>query len=327
MPAQPAAHAPIPPEVRRQAAAWLVELQSDGAGEQTRLDWQAWRAAHPDHERAWQRIEALGTKLQALQPGLAHAALASAGSPGRRRVVQGLAVALFAGGLAWAAQDRVPWRQWVADRRTGVGERATITLPDGTRVDLNSDSAVDIAFTDTERVLRLAAGEILVATAPDSHTPVRPFFVQTAEGRLQPLGTRFSVRQVARGESAVAVYEGAVRVQPRQGSALVLNAGQQASFTTARVNQPGAADEADTAWVQGMIVAQDMPLGDFIAELARHHPGWLGCAPSVADLKVTGTYPVDDTMKVLDMLTRTLPVQVRLRTRFWASVEPRGEDE
>lgn len=320
-----AAQAPIPPEVRQQAAAWLVELQSDDASEQTWQRWRAWRAAHPDHERAWQRVEALGSKLQSLQPALAHAALAPTGSPNRRRVIQGLVVVLFAGSVAWVAQDRTHWRQWVADRRTGVGERATVTLPDGTRVDLNSDSAIDIAFTDAERVLRLLGGEILVATAPDSQVPARPFIVRTAQGRLQPLGTRFSVRQIARGQSHVAVYEGAVSVQPSQGNARVLSAGEQAGFTRVRVSASAAADETGTAWVRGTIVAQDMPLGDFIAELARYRSGWLDCAPAVAGLKVTGTYPVDDTTRVLAMLARTLPVEIHYRTRYWASVRPRKD--
>lgn len=323
MPVQPAASTPIPADVRQQAAAWLVELQSDEASAQTHADWQAWRTAHPNHERAWQRIEALGAKMQTLQPALAHATLVPAGSVGRRRAVQALAVALFAGGAAWMAEDRTPWRHWVADRRTGVGERATVTLTDGTRIELNSDTAIDIAFTDAERVVRLAGGEILVTTAPDGRAPARPFFIQTAEGRLQPLGTRFGVRQIERGQSSVAVYEGSVMVQPRRGNSRVLNAGQHANFTSSQVSEPVAADEASTAWVQGMIVAQDMPLGDFIAELARHHPGWLGCASSVAGLKVTGTYPLDDTTKVLGMLTRALPVEIHYRTRFWASVQPR----
>lgn len=319
---QPAPSAPIPVEVRQQAAAWLVELQSDEADEQTHANWQAWRAAHPDHERAWQRIEAFGTRMQTLRRPLAHAVLSPAGSAGRRRAVQALAVALFAGGIAWTAERHAPWRQWVADSRTGVGERTAITLADGSRVELNSSTAIDIAFTHTERVIRLTGGEVLIDTAPDDRTPARPFFVQTAEGRLQPLGTRFSARQMGRGESSVAVYEGSVMVQPRHGSPRALTADQQTRFTTSQVSEPEAADEADTAWVDGMIVAQDMPLGDFIAELARHRPGWLSCAPSVASLRVTGTYPLDDTTKVLDMLTRSLPVEIHYRTQFWASVQP-----
>lgn len=327
MPASTAANAPLPADVRQQAVAWLVELQSDGASEQTRQHWQAWRGAHPDHERAWQRIEAMGAKLQTLQPALAHAALATTGSSSRRRAVQALAIALFAGGVAWVAEDRTPWRRWVADRRTGVGERATITLSDGTRLELNSDTAIDIAFSDAERVVRLAGGEIFVTTAPDDHAPARPFLVQTAEGRLQPLGTRFSVRQTQRGESSVAVYEGAVSVQPRLGGARVLNAGQQASFTSSHIGGLEPSDEARAAWVQGMIVAQDMPLGDFVAELTRYRSGWLGCSSAVANLKVTGTYPVDDTTKVLGMLTRALPVEIHYRTRLWASVQPRGAEQ
>ncbi|MET4575064.1 FecR family protein [Ottowia thiooxydans] len=327
MSAPTANHIPIPEHVRKKAAAWLVELQSDEVGEHTRYEWQRWRAAHPDHERAWQRIESLGTKLQALQPALAHAALSPAKSSGRRRTVQALAVALFAGGIAWVGEERVPWRQWAADRRTGVGERDTIMLPDGTRIELNSDTAIELAFSDSERGVRLVAGEIFVASGPDDRALSRPFFVYTAEGRVQPIGTQFTVRQTVRGQSTVAVYAGAVMVQPEQGSPRLLNAGEQARFTREQVAEPVDADESSTAWIQGIIVAQDMPLAAFIAELARYRSGWLGCADSVAHLRVTGTYPVSDTTKVLGMLTRALPVEIHYRTRFWASVQPSTRSE
>jgi transmembrane sensor len=71
-----------------------------------------------------------------------------------------------------------------------------------------------------------------------------------------------------------------------------------------------------------MLVAHDMPLAEFIGELARYRPGRLACDPAIAHLRVSGIYPLADTTQVLDMLTRTLPVDVRQTTRFWVSVVP-----
>ncbi|GAA4326219.1 FecR family protein [Pigmentiphaga soli] len=323
MPTAFASDAPIPPEVRRAAAQWLVELQADSAGDATRRRWREWLDAHPDHRRAWQRIEALGSRLQGLPSPLAHAALAPAASARRRRAVKTLAVLLCAGGTAWLAEERTPWRRWTADRRTGTGERASLALADGTRVELAPDTAVDVLFTGAERVLRLVAGEILVATA---HEAGRPFVVQTAQGRIRALGTRFNVRQLdglAAGESRVAVYEGAVELRPHGGGERVLHAGEQARFTRAAIGPATAADEAASAWVQGMIVAQDMPLADFLAELGRYRPGILDCDPAVGALPVTGTYPLADTDRVLDMLRATLPVELRMRTRYWVTLSQR----
>ncbi|VCU68604.1 fec operon regulator FecR [Pigmentiphaga humi] len=316
--------APIPADVRRQAACWLVELQSDDASEDLRQRWRRWRAAHPDHERAWQRIESFGGTLRGLPPPLAHATLAS-GNPARRQALKTMAMLLLAGGGAWFAEEHAPWGHWTADHRTGTGERARLTLPDGTHVELNSGTAVDVRYTATERMLVLRAGEILVATAHDPQPQSRPFLVRTAQGSARALGTRFTVRDPdAAGASRVAVFDGAVEIRSGRNSdaALVLRAGTQGSFTRDDVRADGAADENAMAWTQGMIVAQDMPLARFLEELGRHRPGRLACDPAVAGLKVSGTYPLADTDRVLDMLATTLPVQVLLRTRYWVTVQP-----
>jgi transmembrane sensor len=258
----------------------------------------------------------------------AHAALTPPPSRGRRRALGTLAVLLFAGSAAWMAEERTPWRQWVADRRTGIGERTGVTLADGSRIELNSDTAIDIRFTDAERLLRLVRGEILLDTAPDPTAgdgkAARPFIVQTAQGHIHALGTRFMVRQPEGwpgGESVVAVFDGAVALQPRNAKLRVLGAGQQASFTRDGVGPITTAREEATAWTRGMIVARDMPLADFLAELDRHHHGHLGCDPAVAGLEVTGTYPLADPDGVLDMLQTTLPVRLRSRRRWWGPTE------
>lgn len=331
---EPDGSQPIAEAVRLQAAAWLVELQGDEASAATVKGWQAWRQAHPEHERAWQHIEVLRARLQGVPSPLAHAALV-ASTPGRRRqAIKTLAVALFAAGGAWTLAEHEPWRPWTADARSGTGERLERTLPDGSRVTLNAGTAIDVRFTAGERTLHLVRGEILVETAHDplasdagSSSP-RPFVVQTRQGRIRALGTRFTVRDLAGGadgHSRIAVFEGAVEMRPAHAEAqpLVLQAGQQGQLTHDAVTDAGQASEDELAWTQGMIVAQDMPLTDFLAELARHRPGHLACDPAAADLKVTGTYPTADTDRVLDMLATTLPVEVAFVTRYWVTVRRR----
>lgn len=318
-------HADIPPQIRRRAVEWLVELQSDGATDATRQGLQHWRGEHPDHERAWQRIEAVNGRLKGLASPLgsavAHAALASPRSMKRREAIKTLAVLLFAGGTTWLLEDNTPWREFLADERTGVGERRTVTLTDGTRVALNTDSAINVRFTGSERRLRLVSGEILITTGKDEAGPPSPFLVETAQGELQPIGTRFTVRQLP-DASRVHVFEGAVAVRPRDGSApaRTLQAGEQARFTRTAVGNPTPVSDGDTAWTDGMLVASGMRLADFLAELNRHRPGRLGCDASVADLRVSGTYPLDDTDRILDTLRTTLPVEIHFLTRYWVTV-------
>jgi transmembrane sensor len=227
-----------------------------------------------------------------------------------------------AGGAAWLAEEETPWREWSADHRTRVGERSVLMLDDGTRVRMNADTALNIHYTATARRLQLVRGEILVTTA---HEPVfagasaRPFSVDTAEGYALALGTHFQVRQME-GRSVVSVLDGAVEIRPAGGDAVRLDAGRQAGFTGATVGPVEVVDDAVTAWIDGMLVAHDMPLPEFLAALNRYRPGNLRCAPSAARLTVSGTYPLADSDKVLDTLQTTLPVQVERYTRYWVTV-------
>jgi transmembrane sensor len=165
---------------------------------------------------------------------------------------------------------------------------------------------------------------VLITTAGDPQA--RPFLVDTAQGRLRALGTRFAVRQ-RDGASHVAVYEGAVEVRPADApqAVRILAAGEQAGFGRLAVDAPQPADELATAWSAGLLAARDMPLTDFIAELARHRRGRLACDPALASLRVSGMYPLDDIDRVLDMLMRTQPVELAGFGRYWMTVRPRQD--
>lgn len=329
---------PIPIAVREQAAEWLVELQSDdhSAGMRVQLlqRLQDWRQAHPDHERAWLRIEAMGARLQPLSGTPASAALVQAARTargrGRRAAVRSLAALLFAGAGAGA----VAWRgaassgDWLAglgaDLRTGTAQRRSLRLPDGSQLQMNADSAVDLDFGPGRCLVRLRGGDIEVATAQGLKDGAPPFIVETRHGRIRALGTRFLVRQRGQGDSHVAVFEGATEITPRvrPDNRYTLPSGRQARFDAQAVMPAGPADPAQAAWTRGMLVAEDMPLAEFLDQLSRYRPGHLGCDGAVAQLPVSGTYPLADTDQVLAMLLATQPVRLRTATRYWVVVEP-----
>lgn len=313
----------IAPAIARQAVEWMVELQSEGAGDATRQAWERWLHAHPDHLRAWQRIEATNGRLHTVPAPLAHAVLSAPDSPGRRRALKTLGLLAAVGGAGWIAGRRVPWQAWTADERTGPGERRTVVLPDATQVVLNTDSAIDVRFDSGRRTLRLVRGEIMVTTGHPLGD-ARPFGIETEHGRLRPLGTRFSVR-LDDDATRVAVYSGSVEVSTREVvHPRIVLAGERTRFTASAVSPPVPADENDTAWLDGMLVVRDMPLADFVAELARYRPGHVACDPAVAGVLVSGTYPLADTDRVLAILEKSLPVAIHYRTRYWVRVVPRG---
>jgi len=283
---------------------------------------QRWRMERPEHERAWQRLENLRQTLSALPRGVAAPTLRAA-SARRRAVLKSVAALAGTGVLTYGSYRAAPWREWMADHRTPTGGFDEIVLADGTRIALDTASAIDVRYTPTRRLVHLLAGQILVATAPDSARPARPFTVLTEDGAARPLGTRFTARKLAAG-THVAVYAGQVEVQPLRGArSLLVPAGRAATFSTTEPGTLQAADESALAWREGSVAALDWRLEGLLAELARYRPGYLGCDPAVADIRVSGTYPVRDTDKALAVLAQSFPIRVRTMSRYWVRVEPR----
>ncbi|WP_454728010.1 MULTISPECIES: FecR domain-containing protein [Cupriavidus] len=321
---------PISEAVADQAAEWLTLLMSGEAGDEDHRRLQQWRAASAEHERAWQHIEAVTGRLKSMDSRAAYKTLspyAGPKSPGRRRAVGLLAWGGAIGVAGMLATRTRTWQTVAADYRAGTGEQRSVVLSDGSRILLNTASAVDVRFDGQRRLVRLVAGEVMIVTGhalvggvPDS----RPFIVETEEGRIRALGTRFTVRQEP-GRTVVAVLESAVEIAPDDapGSPLTLRAGERATFTRLAIDPVSPVGEQDSAWTRGQIVADDIRLGDFLADLARYRPGIVRCEPAVAGLRVSGVFPLDDTERILSTLPRVLPVQVRTRTRYWVTVEAR----
>jgi len=320
----PSASTPIAPEVAEQAVRWLVDLKGGATSESVRRAWEQWRRESPEHERAWQHIESVNRRLQAAPGSLARAVIGTPSKAGRRRAIKLLMLAAAGGTAAWTAKDSQLVREWAADFRTRPGERRKVELADGSSVTLNGDSALDVDFDESRRTLHLIRGEIMVVTAHERRDVPRPFAVETGHGRLRALGTRFNVRLEAEATHA-GVFEGAVELRPveRPEMALMVPAGHQAVLTRDGHGDLRVLEDGAGAWVDGMLVAVDMPLGRFLAELSRHRPGRLACAPEIAQLRVSGTYPLANTDRVLAALEKALPVRVRTFTRYWVSVESR----
>ena len=317
--------------VALQAAQWFVLLQSGETTAADRTRWTHWRAADPAHEAAWQRAEQVSGKFGRLPGALSMPVLSRTVRSDRRAAVKALAVLLTAAPAGWLAWRASPAREWLADHRTATGERRELRLADGTRIQLNTATAIDVAYGTTQRLVRLHAGEILIETAPDavpsSDPAYRPFIVETAQGRLRALGTRFVVRQHEGGDrSQLTVLDGAVEVRPDDARSLraVVRAGEQAMFSAKAIGEITAAEPDADDWSRGVLRARNMRLHDFLAELGRYRPGVLRCDPAVADLRVSGVFQLRDTGPVLDCVPLGVPVVVLFRTRYWVRVVAPG---
>ncbi|MBB5607939.1 MULTISPECIES: FecR domain-containing protein [unclassified Janthinobacterium] len=310
------AAAPLSRKVAREAVEWYLLEQSGQATPDELAASAHWRAHDPEHARAWAKVQQVSKTTGMLPPQLAAPLLHR---PQRRVAMQALLALMLAPG-AWMLLRSGVLSDVLADYHSGVGERRTIRLPDGGRLMLNTDSALDIAYTQNERLLTLRRGELLVET----HADPRPFFVATRHGRIRALGTRFIVRQ-DENCSYVTVLEHAVEIAPRAPSATLrrVPAGQQSCFNEGHADLPMPAPPQADAWSRGMLVANNMRLDDFATELARYRPGLLRVEASAASLRLTGAFQLDDTGAVLENLTRMLPVDVLYRTPYWVTITAR----
>ncbi|WP_455826342.1 FecR domain-containing protein [Pseudomonas graminis] len=316
--------APIDRRIAREAAEWFVRLQNSGANAAEHAAGAEWRARHADHERAWQLAERFSLRAQQLAGGAGRAALERPRSPERRRMLKTLSVLIVAAPLGLAAHQSLPWREWQADERTATGEQRTLKLADGGQIRLNTGSAVDIAYDDSVRRVRLIAGEMLVEVP---RTPVRrPFLVDTAEAQITLLGSRLMLRQYP-NSTYLAALEGEVLVRPRlsrgDDGLMRLAAGQQTYVNTLAAEPAMALAQSRLDWLSGVLRAEKMRLDDFITELDRYRPGLLRCDPAVAGLLISGTFQLRDTDQILRALAQTLPVSVNYRTPYWVTVTPR----
>lgn len=315
----------IDPAIIKEAIVWLVTLQSGVANEAERRACRIWREADFRHEQAWKRLNTLGEDLRSngnrVAPPLLRSVLRSTDGNTRRMVLRSLVGLGFIGGGAMVVRKQAAWQIATADHQTSAGEQHNIALKDGARVMLNTATAIDVNFDNNLRQIVLIRGEIMVTTAKD-HAG-RPFEVATDNGIVRPVGTRFTVRHNvvdSPSTTAVAVMEGAVNVASTSGDAVRVNAGEQTRFTANAVLSPFALDDTLTAWTDGVLVVERMRLADFINELDRYRKGVTRCDTEVADLLVSGSFPLHNTDAVLDLLTETLPLEIRHMTRYWTTI-------
>ncbi len=292
---------PITP-AENAAQDWILRLTSGEVSEADLNAFKAWRDADPANLEAFQEIRALWNDLESLGPAFAAPSGATPPTdipqapqePAAAEVVQldlkrnprrtGHRVAL--GGMLAACLMLVGLfasdisTVFKADFITGVGEQASLSLPDGSNVHLNTDSAIALDFTSENRNIILLQGEALFEVRKD---PDRPFNVKTLEGTSTAIGTSYAVR--SRNDNAlVTVIEGRVRVSVTTGAAAAaadrvphvdLTANQQVSYQRGGPLgsvTPIKAEEA-AAWRRGLILIDGLSFADAVAEIDRYRPG------------------------------------------------------
>lgn len=289
-------------ELFAQASAWHFRLQAEDVSAQDRQRFEAWLALGDAQAHAWEEAQLL---LAALQP--AARSLQPRLQAPRRRTLPWAAAALLvlALGVAW----QTPWPDRLrADHYTAVGEREVLQLADGSRVELNTDSAVSVELTANERRVQLLRGEAWFEAAHDAG---RPFVVQSGSTQVRVLGTRFGVSR--QGErTRVQLAEGRVETLVEGAGNVILLPGEAVEAAPGYLSAVQTFDPAAAfAWRQRQLVFRQQPLGEVVAELNRYWPGHVLITNSVLERKaVSGVFEIDKPEAVIRALQLTLGLHV-----------------
>jgi transmembrane sensor len=324
-------------QIREEAVEWFVAFCEEEVDARACREFNAWLRRSPEHVRAYLRVSAFWEDAADLERHTKHGieelvqrAVAEGnvvalgrgmeipmprarGGNDRARALSwlaGLAAACAGVGLAgWLVLSRTP------SYSTTVGEQRTITLPDGSTVELNARSRVSVRYTRAKREVNLTEGQALFRVAK---SPSRPFIVLVAGTGIRAVGTEFDVYR-KRNETVVTVVEGQVAVSETRGSELtsadpsgrggdtasvLVSAGQQFVATPRALDVPKPVDTATaTAWTEGKLVFDSVALKDVLDEFNRYLPRPLVLTdPKLLSMHISGVFSVTESQQFLEFL-------------------------
>jgi transmembrane sensor len=319
-------------QIAEEAANWFVRLRDDKDNPDLRWALAAWMRQSPEHIRAYLEIAAIWSDAAQVRPEIVGDAETLAARARRAQDV----LELLPRPVRPAEPEPIlhPWLRhartasisflavaaaliastwWFGYRTqtyaTDIGEQRTITLADGSTIELNSQSKVRVDYSTSRREIDHVAGQALFRVAKDA---ARPFAVQASGTEVTAVGTIFDVYRSGRG-TVVTVVEGAVRVARRAETAspIPLLAGQQVivegALEALRIGNPAPVNVANaTAWTQGQLIFESATLEEVVAEVNRYNRRKLmvqGEGPP--ELRIGGIFSSAD----LDSLVRFLRAQ------------------
>ncbi|ULQ47534.1 FecR domain-containing protein [Flagellatimonas centrodinii] len=343
------------------AAHWSETLRSSGDDPILRRAFQAWYDLSDAHAQAFARIESARERIATVADtpalmALRNETLNRVALRRQRwpRVALAMAASLVAAMAGLLAFTGAPWQELPGSLfegarlalngetlyRTAVGERLVVTLDDGTRLTLNTDSRLVVGYQPDRRDIRMQHGQALFEVAKDAN---RPFVVAAGGRQVTALGTAFDVRvsdqrfEVTLIEGKVEVAESVPDEQRTTGNAqrdvappgalstqhsplsTVLSPGQQliaaASTGTASTRSPPLVRQADikrvTSWRNGQVIFEDDLLGNAIIEMNRYAKRRIAIAdPALAELRLSGAFDTGQTGTFIEALTTYFPVTV-----------------
>ncbi len=293
-----------------QAIAWFSRLQSESVSAEEKMQFLKWKGQSLLHKNVYDEISLFWDDPEFNQV-LAEATLSKELNKGKKTAsyrsywLSGAMAACLA--LFVVIFD--PLTHIQADYQTAIGEQQSINLSDGSSVMLNTNSALAIDFTDTERRVRLLKGEAYFAVNSDKN---KPFVIDSGETVTRVLGTKFIVKNNPAGDR-ITVVEGLVKVSSLEyGEFVHLHPKQQVINSGSGLKKVVSINiKMETAWLSNRLVFKNQALSEVVSELENYLPGIVFITDSqLKQYKINARLDISNPETALKALQHTLPVTI-----------------
>lgn len=300
-------------EALEEASVWLVILRGPRRTRAVEQGFKRWKKQDASHAAAfeavtsmWELTERLPRPALSLPPRWKRAGFRT----GMLRAAVATAAVAIVGTVA------ALWYVHSAGVSTGVGEQRMLSLKDGTRVYLNTDTRIVERYTQERRSVELKSGEALFEVA--KQPPSWPFVVTAGGTEVTAIGTSFVMRRID-GQVAVTLVEGKVNVYSDEREATnavarsqVLSPGERAIIKHRRPPQIDRPEiEKVTAWRRGRVELDNMPLSDAVFEMNRYTEKKIRIVePESGIIVVKGTFRAGDTLSFANSVAVTCALTV-----------------
>lgn len=328
--------------IREEASEWLVAFSEGEANAGVREEFTRWLRTSPEHVWAYLRVSAfwhdaelIGKSMQGDIDALVERAMGENNVVPLRAVGErpdvvtppaqrssrpwtiAAALLVVCVGVMFAALQLYGRHTYV----TGIGELRTITLDDGSRVELNARSRIKVRFSESRRDVDLLEGQALFSVAKDAS---RPFVVRSGSTAVKAVGTQFDVNRKPTG-TVVTVFEGRVAVsQPAiqrvasapaavESAPVLLSPGEQVTATERAIVPPKKANlAAATAWTEGLLMFDSAPLSEVVREFNRHNRKPLVVTDDrLLDVRISGIFPANGAERLTGFLHERFGIAVQ----------------
>lgn len=333
-------------QIREQASEWLVCFSEGEVDADAREAFTHWLRSSPEHVRAYLRVSAFWHDAELIDKpargdidGLVERALnesnvvslrdiarvpplsdvSKRGAPSGRSWTIAAALTIVCVGTLFAVLQFYGGQTYV----TGVGELRTVTLRDGSKIELNARSRIKVKFSDARRDVELVEGQALFRVAKDA---ARPFIVRSGDTDVRAVGTQFDVNRKSTG-TVVTVFEGTVAVtRPAIERAMnapaalevprvLLSPGDQVTATAQTLMAVKKANLAATnAWTEGLLMFDSAPLSEVVQEFNRHNlKPMVIMDERLSNLRISGIFPATGAERLTGFLQERFDILVQER--------------